>query len=189
MCLHSVCCLLSAWSRDNESLNRGWVQAGTRPVFWYSCVAAFCHSNTDVTCEQRQQCAPCNLEPKADFLNCRSLCLFVPEHELFLQKAPFSFVWNNKEPERSATNGFDILAPRRRLVLSLRWEVDCEWLKFGRRMGGEIWFCPPLISCKESWRKNKRWAARNNVVLSRAQLIVLILLLQACHVPPAAWME
>lgn len=193
MCLCSACCLLSAWSRDNEGLNGGWVQAGTHP---FSDTFAQQHAVWLPFVTQIQMWPAnkggsvlCNLEPEADVPNCRTLCLFVLNMSGFLQKAPPGFVWNNTGPEKNTTKGFDILAPPQWLVSSLWWEADCQWLKFGRHAGSEIWFCPPQISCKESWRKkNKRWAARNNVVLSRAQLIVLILLLQACHVPPAAWM-
>lgn len=197
MRLHSVCCLLSVWSRDNEGLNGAWVQAGTRPLLIHSHSSMLCGDllSLKYRCDPRTKAAVCSVisSPKLVFLIAfccvylsRTWARFFFTHTQ--KKAPRALFETIKRPEKKVPQkGFDVLAPASWLVCGR--EVDCDWLKFGRRAWGEIWFCPPLISCKESWRKNKRWAARNNVVLSRAQLIVLILLLQACHVPPAAWME
>lgn len=77
----------------------------------------------------------CNLEPKADVLNCRSLCLFVLNMSGFLQKAPRSFVWNNKEPEKTAQKALTFWHRRSGLFAVYGGEVNCEWLKFGRRTG------------------------------------------------------
>lgn len=82
-----------------------------------------------------------------------------PKHELFLRKAPQALFekavafWQHRSGLKAASSG--------------RWTAS-DWLKLGSHKGAGIWFCPPLISCKESCRKNKRWAARNNVALSRS---------------------
>lgn len=188
MCLRSVCCLLSAWSRDNDSLNGGWVLAGTSPfpdtftqqhAVWLPFVTQIqmWPANKGIN-------VLCNLKPKADFLNCRSLCLFVLNMSGFLQKAPHALFETTKSMKKYDKRLFGTTA-----VACWQFTVGSGLRLievFGRhREGGGVWFCPPLISWKESWRKNKRWTVRNNVVLSRAQLIVLILLLPACHVAPS----
>lgn len=125
----------------------------------------------------------CNLRPKADFLNCHFLCVFLLNMRTLASHVKLCPT-QAKAPQRALTFSHHhggVLA-----VYSGKW-TPSDWSLAGVR--GEIWFCPPLISCEESWRKNKRWAARNNVVLSCAQLIALILMLQACHVLRAAWME
>lgn len=127
----------------------------------------------------------CNHRHKADFLNgclysyVRNISVFFV---FFMQNTP-SFVFNNDHSWKTLTFWHWLCGL---LAVCGKWTVS-DWIL--AVVGMEIWFCPTLISCEGSWRKKKRWAARNNAVLSRAQLIVLIRLLQACHVPPAAWME
>lgn len=72
ICLHSVCCLLSAWSRDNESLNKGWVQAGTHSflIHSHSSMLCGCLLSLKYRCDLQTKAAVCSIisSPKLIFL-------------------------------------------------------------------------------------------------------------------------
>lgn len=132
MCLNSRQCLLPVCSRDNESLNVGWVQAGTHPS-WYICTAACCVS-LQYRCDLWTKPAVCFVIswPKLMFL-IASHCVyfnmfFVFVFFAFLKKhiVRSSMISNRAQ---SITKGFNIFAPQCRCLLSVysgKWTVS-DW--------------------------------------------------------------
>lgn len=163
MCLHRVCCLLSVLSRDNDSLNGGWVQAGTHPflIYSHSRMLCGCLLSLKYRCDLRTKAAVCSLisSPKLIFL-IAVCCVHLSWTWVGFYKKRLKLCLNIKEPEK---------VPQKALTF---WHHHTGWFAVNGGKWTWNWLCPPLISCKESLRKNKRWARRNNVVLSRAQLIV-----------------
>lgn len=122
-------------------------------------------------------------KPKAHSLNCHYSIFISSEHEHVF----FLLICGRKKKKYNKRRWHSGPA-----VLAFEWfTVGCGppltevWQASEQKMR----LCAPLISCAESRRKNKHRAARNNVALRGSQLIVLILLLPACHVPSAAWMS
>lgn len=112
MRLHSVCCLLSVWSRDNEGLNGAWVQAGTRPLLIHSHSSMLCGDllSLKYRCDPRTKAAVCSVisSPKLVFLIAfccvylsRTWARFFFTHTQ--KKSTSSFVWNNKAAGKKST--------------------------------------------------------------------------------------
>lgn len=163
--------------------------------FWLALLPFLIHSHSSMLCgcllslkyrcDLRTKASVCSVisSPKLIFLIAVCCVLFVLNMSGFLRKAPHALFETTKSMKKYDKRlfGTRVVACWQFMVGSGLRLIEV----FGRHRVGGVLFCPPLISCKESWRKNKGWTVRNNVVLSRAQLIVLILLLPACHVAPS----
>lgn len=120
------------------------------------CVLTFCHL-CRCRCDLRNKgiSVLCNLKPKADFLNYLPLCSFVANIWRGGRKHNLGLCLKQQRAQKSAPQKALALWHRRSGSLEVyngRWRVD--WFKYLAGIWwarGGIWFCPPLINCKECW--------------------------------------